>query len=596
MQSEVFVAQLWLYQRFPHWLSPDATRLLPRTVSNRTLPDPDDPDSLWQTAEGALVRVSKAGEIRERFPIELGEARLSLEVSRLFFGADLLVGADRGGILRVPETGEVVSAVFGPPEARFGGRNLTPSVGAVAGPDQTIFVWDFTEPTLRYWDPEAQKLLSSTIPYRQSGYGLVGGTKEGLWQRTNSEFFFQAIGPKGYPKGEWESVTPDFSALRVTSSPEFMGISGGYLWFRTYHEGRNSLVGWNPTTRSCTAEPEALRSAIYTFALPAPDGTLWMTQNSREAGLLCYLPKTNQWESVLPPEGKELYGKVLIATEKAVWVLAATGFWRWSRTTKTWDRPSAAQRWAQVGGNWMDSVQSAPRTDGRYWIGSTNGLWIFDPERLTWEERTVAGLGTARGWPLEVLLVTSDSVWAKQGALLARLDRKSGKARFYGRERGGPSREYLRLAEGDGTVWVLPNLSEPTLRYNPQTDRFEPIPTGATDPAWRAVAPDPTDRQRAFLAPPGYQGKLQLWDRRTRTSTPLETPSALGTIHDLRTQGGFLYAAGDAELWRYDVAQGTWSFVWRGATLDRFLPDPRDPTVFWAGGQDAMVQVRTGLK
>lgn len=619
---------VWLHQRFSRWLSPDAARQLPGELSGqplaigqRTLPDPVNPEKVWLTEGAEFVCVSRkelpqsrplpgnfvgSGTLQtrdkvstasaERFAVEAGSARRSIAVSKLFAGSSVFVVTDSGSgrdPLIVTEQGDVRPAPFGPPESRLP-RSFGITHSVVAGPDRTFFVWDITEKTLRYWDTDAQQFLPTAIPFRPNGYGLIGGTREGLWQRTNSAFLFQAIGAGGKPQGEWQEVTFDFSSLslsyKLSQPPNFVGLSGGILWFSVSLPNGGGLVGWDPARKALT--PLQSSSSYGIFAVAAPDDTLWTAQGNGPVGLLCFDRKANRWESVPPPEGRGFDGKVLVANERAVWVLASTGFWRWDRIKRAWDCPKAAQRWDKAGGNWMDSIASAACSDGRYWIGSGKGLWRFDPEKLTWEETTTAGgISTDSALRLDLLLATKDAVWARSGSLLARLDRKSGKARLLGRESGGPTTSYVRMVEGDSTVWLLTQLGDSTLRFDPQKERFEPIPALPEGMHWTSVAPDPTDPKAAFVANAGAHGNLRRWDQRTQEAAPVESPKELNGILDLHTRAGRLYLASTSGLWCYEVAQNKWQRLLSLSGLGSFRSDPQQPKALWAVGPETVVKI-----
>ncbi|MBB6051227.1 hypothetical protein [Armatimonas rosea] len=619
---------MWLRQRFWRWCSPEPPAQVPPelvqggmlTLQRLGITDTKDPAKTWLGEVGGFALAPKreldpregaprlpVGLLSEQrietpgaqhFPVEVSRTRSAISVGKFLRGKEaLVITQTERNLLRLTKEGPVavLPAASRVPRMPFQG-------GVSAGSSGTCFVWSQRgdQQVLLRWDESKQALVETVIPLRQTTIFELGGTKQGLWMRgastaTTQVLSFLAIAPDGSAMGTWETLT-----LELPAKAQCIGFGATAVWFQSFlPTGKFAVHAWD-TEKRCWSSVEGLSGLVMTSGanfqtVESPDGASWLFLGGAEPGLLRYDPAKSTLElasaanTVLKPPKN---GVVIAATREAVWVAGFPGYWRYDQAKRSWSKPEQAQ-----GGLPFDSVSqgmpysSIPDNEGGWWVGANQALWRFDPVRGSWQEQTLA-VSPELGVVMPSL-VTDDTVWGMAGALVARLDRKTGKARTYGKESGVVlPRMAMNLASeslqtAGGRLWML---AQPSLIYfDAKEDRFLPVDfpeeKNPVNPRrFTAIVSDPWRPQGVIvLVTTGPACKLYRGEGGKFDPTPLPQPPELGMYFHLAVLGRFLYVGAMEGLWRID-ASGRWERVVAGMRSTRFFRDREQPDVLWALG------------
>jgi hypothetical protein len=453
---------------------------------------------------------------------------------------------------------------------------------------------------LQRWDESKQELVETLIPLKQATIFELGGTKQGLWTRgassaTTQVLSFLAIGPDGSAMGTWETITLELPAKALC-----IGLGATAFWFQSFlPTGKFAVHAWD-TEKQRWSSVEGLGGLVTTSGtsfqtVESPDGSSWLFLGGAEPGLLRYdsagptLELVSAANTVLKPPKT---GAVIAATREAVWVAGFPGYWRYDRARRSWSKPEQAQKGCPLdSGSQGMPYSSIPDNEGGWWVGANQALWRFDPVRGSWQEQTLE-VSPELGVVMPSL-VTDDTVWGMVGGLVARLDRKTGKARTYGKESGVTlPRMAMNLAsealqQAGGRIWML---AQPSLIYfDSKEDRFLPADfpeekNPANPRRFTAIVSDPWRPQGVIvLVTTGPVCKLYRGDGSKFDPTPLPQPPELGMYFHLAIHGRFLYVGAMEGLWRID-ASGRWERVVAEIRSTRFVRDKEQADILWALG------------
>lgn len=626
----------WLRQRFWRWQQPEHSTEIPLELlqpsvqpGRRGLRDVKDPGTVWLAERGGFVSVLRRdlppaqnfatpnGVISvspplsrvdapsaQHFPVSMAGARHRIRTRKLLGGETTLVMPASGSrLLRLSKEG-VIPLDTKDDLLRFAGTE-----GAVAGPAKTCFVVGRSggqSHTLWHWDEKQQALIDTEVAVDTRSALALGGTSKGLWRRgSESTLWFLAVGADGRPRGEWERVGLEFPPNRPT--PNYLGAGADVLWFAArLPDGKQYLVIWNPQ-KSAWSESEAFDSSNLGFAfgfspfgfgvVTSPDGIGWACTSS----LLGYDPQNHRWENIALPKGKEAQtrssGVLVAATRSALWVMRTDGTWRYDRAAKTWSKPDTAQTGFQADARFLSlPVACTSDAEGSWWLGTFEGLWRFDPEQGLWQEQTEEA--TVENTSLACTLVTENAVWGQSDTALAWLDRRSGKARLFGRESLEALGAFGSMSprSGAGLCWFL---GRQLAYFESQSQGFVSVPLPSLPEAAEsfltcvAVEGVPGQPQQALVAVNSAStGALYRWSAGALNPTPLAQPDGVRRFYDIRPVGSALFIAASDGLWRWEPS-GRWEPLVRGESLNslvgamgffRLIPDEKLPSVLWAFG------------
>ena len=612
VQPARMLQQPWLDQRFWRWRSPE-TRLPDSVASNvhaygsAELADPLNPETIWLTEGDAFVCVPRAERPKwevipqafsngepmkrrlpltsphaQRLPVDASHAREGIRVRKLLAGQMMMVFTDGNrsqmGFLLQPD-GSVEPLKFTSKQNPQAPVIL--SSGVAAGRNQHCFLHYTFEQTLMRWDSDSKHFMDTGIAIQQSGHPIRGGTREGLWWPTNTQgqLLLQRITDEGVAAGKPEVVLPDDAPFGKGNTPELIGIVGEYLWFKGYtpQVGRPLVAAWSPASKTWSASTTASSSGNDLAVTAGGDGMLWLVMSGKELALSGYDPQENRWEQVPPPAPEKeglLNPRILAADATRLWVATQTGLWCYQRKTRLWERSSQTLPRSLALGSFTGAI---PASNGQWWVGSYYDLWRFDTATGAFTEATVpAGSGFI---PLHLKAVTPTAVWGLKGSLLARLDRKAGKAALYGRESGVPESLSARLCEAGGTAWLV-DQNAPIYPFgrepSPTTFPAPPSEGNGRQTSWVAVATDPGNPSRVILA----ARQLYRATPNQLNPTPLAQPDGERAIHDLLTLGSWVYVAASDGLWRFNTAL-KWERL-SAYIFGELRQDTEQPDLLWA--------------
>lgn len=619
---------MWLRQRFWRWRSPEPpVQVLPElfpggffALQRLGIQDTKDPTKTW-LGEGRGFALAPKREVDPRlgapppsfgrlsqqriatpgaqhFPIEVSRTRSAISVSKLLRGnMALAVTVGEGKLLRLTKEGIVP---LSPPDPRT--QSVPLQGGLVAGPSQTRYLHLLRggTPVLQRWDESKKQLSDTIVPMKRADIFELGGTKQGLWMRgtstpTTQIVYFLAVAPDGFVGDTWETIT-----LELPAKAQWIGFGATAVWFQSFlPTGKFAVYAWDTEKRGWSSVEGVgglvMISGPNFQTVESPDGSSWLSLGGAEPGLLRYDPAGPTLElvsaanTVLKPPKT---GAVIAATREAVWVAGFPGYWRYDRAKRSWSKPEQAQK-----GLSFDSISlgmpysSIPDTDGSWWVAGNQALWRFDPVRGSWQEQTQAA-APELGFLLPAL-VTDDTVWGIAGALVVRLDRKTGKSRTYGQEsgvtlpRGAMALSSESLQWVGGRTWML---GQPSLLYfDAKEDRFLSVEfpketNSVNSRRFSAIVSDPWRPQGVIILVTGdLTCKLYRGEGRTFDPTPLPQPSDIGMYFQMAVLGRCIYIGATNGLWRLD-ASGRWECIIAGMRNTRLVRDKAQADVLWALG------------
>jgi hypothetical protein len=269
-------------------------------------------------------------------------------------------------------------------------------------------------------------------------------------------------------------------------------------------------------------------------------------------------------------------------TRAIVWVLCADGLWRYDRAAHTWKKSEKALTSLSLDTPmFMLPKQVAWSGGSTWWMGTFQGLWHFSTE--TEEFQAITESVTADNTWFQPGLATEESVWGAGDVVLARLDRKTGKARLFGPESLPGQTGIGNLRAGAGRTWLI----GPHLHYfDGSTQRFIPVPLPSEPTTGRtlycsAVTTMPGRPGAALLIlQSGSGGALYQWEGGTLNPTPLTQPSGPRYPYDLHRLGNLTYLVASDGLWRTNDS-GRWERL-TTTIFSRLIRDETNPNVLWA--------------
>jgi hypothetical protein len=624
----------WFYERFSRWLSPNTsdeeiTTLYeyPQYAVNsqrrqyfmpNTLPDPLDPTFVWLAEQGEFVYIPRSelppkqrisnqpgflpssqqwmmppvtSKKAERFAIANAGARhyISARFILPMSSGTTLVGASNNPTLALVDGHEVTPVLF--PDRQFPGESNILNT-FVAGPKGHAFVWDFPEETLRRWDESSKTFLPTTIAARTNGQWL-GATRASLWRREGDKGpEYLSINNAGKSQGDWQVAPIPFDDGKSPTRPQYLRIACDVLWYRRYDDhGLYTIFGWDDITKRAIATMSIEASDNFSITY-GHDEKIYLLSGRQKGMLHCYDRKANAWSLIgeVPKAPNEtnlssFEGRMLIGVSNAIWILTPKHLLRLDQSTKQWSWSSHTLPIYTLGDNSL-IIQHNQR--GIVWIGQDNGLWRFDPmtEKITETTRPVQIQQEMYG-SIDVVQVTPDAVWAKKGMLLARLDRATKKASWYGLESGANRNENMSVCVAGGELILFDRVyNTAPFYFVREKNRFEPLlKETEKDPSketlFQHAATDPQNPKEVLLANNHYASmSLYRWSKSTKEVTKIECNTHL-FIFGLYTLDKNLYAATMQGLYRWNVPLSDWQLL-VPLSIRSFSPDAYSLSVVWA--------------
>jgi virginiamycin B lyase len=234
---------------------------------------------------------------------------------------------------------------------------------------------------------------------------------------------------------------------------------------------------------------EALNIVYVDYDMPGPsrfpwtshgdkDGFRWTPEYGQANKVMRFNPQTNEMkEFPVPNLGPALIHSAVPAPDGSVWVTEAG-----AKKLGRWDPKT--QKFTEYQDDWRKhTIQVAP--DGRIW--STGGLTVFDPktEKFTHIKEVTTAYGIA--------LDKQGTVWATEMTMTGFLDKVDPKTlkvtKYIPPTRGKPRR--IQIDE-DGMIWFCVFEDGKIDRFDPKTETFKefPLPNAKSHPYALGIGTD----------------------------------------------------------------------------------------------------------
>jgi hypothetical protein len=623
----------WLLERFSRWLSPGAdeseitplynyhrhmTTSIKREIFLPTLfPDPVDEKYVWLIENGDFVRILRqelpekkslsqpifgktsneqmlppiTSKNAERFAIDTSKARHYIEARFILPGTTTLVAASGGQAFGLVEGREIAPfALPSTPSSPFS-YNTGVHMAFVAGPKKHAFVWEFTQETLARWD-EARQVFTTTEIAWKNDKQFLGGTCVGIWrQDSNKTPERLKLDNLGNAIGDWESIPIDFYDEKK-GRVQFAFTQCDVLWYRRYTPNDQwEIIGWDDVTQKST--PPIVVTANYSFSVTyGHDEKIYFLHAELERVLQCYDRKASAWSVIgkVPKDPPDPEGRLLMLGNNGIWIITPSCLWRLDQTTLKWSRHTHP---LDLRNHSVYGLNIAPSNLNIAWIGHDNGLgglWKFDSATCKMTEITQsATLPRPLSPAFDVIYVSNKEVWAQQGSLLARLDRKTNKAHLYGLE-SGLGHTTMQVQPAGGTM-VLSSSSKPAQYFDATKNRFEILETGDKN-VYPQASTDPQNADEIILVSSLYpHSGLFRWSQESKTVSKIEVKTLI-PISRLHTAGNKLYAATISGLYQWDATVSDWKMI-TPLGMVGFSPDNLSSTAFWANDGMSYIRLQT---
>lgn len=189
------------------------------------------------------------------------------------------------------------------------------------------------------------------------------------------------------------------------------------------------------------------------------DGYIWM---GNQSGLYKYNPQTQKATRILTDQGMIL--SVYVAPDKTIWFTTHTAICSYNQDTgKIIKTPFFSELTNRLETILYSTIQ--PDIDGTLWIGTTNGLFLFDPGKFEFTHVYKHNPDDPQSISSnEVKVILPDPVnpqqyiWIGTPVGLNRLDKKNGKFVHYTSKHGLPNNTiYGILADEQNNLWLSTN-------------------------------------------------------------------------------------------------------------------------------------------